>query len=83
MSRQASELPEGVKIPQRYRRKPNLRRRFMEGARDGAANRAFAHNDEQAFTQQHGQAEATAYAEGYNEGRAARNDARIDTAGPK
>lgn len=76
MSREASELPEGVKVPQRHKRKPNLRQQFPEGARDGAASRVFAHNDEQVFAQQHGQAEVTAYAGGYNEGRAARKRRR-------
>jgi hypothetical protein len=78
MSDDSARLPEGVTLPPKFARKANTRRRFIEGARDGVANRAFAHADEQAFVRRYGQAAFTAYAEGYNEGRAALNTASID-----
>jgi hypothetical protein len=78
MSDDSSQLPEGMTIPPKFARKASTRRRFIEGAREGAAGRSFAHADEKAFIQRYGQREFSAYASGYNEGRAARNIASID-----
>lgn len=83
MSDESPELPKGVKLPYRYKRNSAGRKWFIDGARDGAANRPFAHNDDEAFVQQHGQAALTAYSEGYNEGQAARHDALSDKFNPQ
>jgi len=69
-------LPNDVRLPYKYRRSPELRPWFIDGARDGAAGRAFRHNAEAEFVRLHGQSAFTAYAEGYNEGQATRNTDR-------
>ncbi len=73
MNRKPIGLPDGIRWPQKYRRAPKCLPWFIQGARDGVAGRAFGHNGQAAFVRRHGQAALTAYAEGYNEGRAARN----------
>ena len=76
MSKDPHHLPDGVRLPQKYRHAPVFQAWFVEGVEDGAAGLAFRHHAEAAFVARHGQAALTAYAEGYNEGRAAWNSSR-------
>ncbi len=73
MNKKLLKLPEGVRLPQKYRHTLVFQAWFLEGAHDGVAGFAYGHDGRAEFVRQYGQSAWTAYAEGYNEGRAARN----------
>lgn len=60
------KLPEGVKLPNKYRKTKYNQMRFIEGAQDGAAGREMT--DEELLTRRQGKSAWIAYKEGYEAG---------------
>jgi hypothetical protein len=66
------KLPDGMKLPKKYERSVASQQRFIEGAQDGAAGRAFAYYAEKESLRHNSRAQYLAYVEGYNAGIAAK-----------